>query len=221
MNFFDKIVKNRDKLKYINPFIFPCISENNIERPNLKSFFNNNDFKILMSGNIRFFEGKELYGFKSMINATKKLKEKGENIKVLMIIMESNNQSIEEKEYYKFIKKQVLDNELQNYIFFYEPINEEIFDLFGKVNLFVRPTIVDGFGISLAESIYMKTPAIATDVCIRPNGTILYHDNEELANIIYNVKNNYDYYKNSLDNIKIQDSSKDILELYNNLLKKV
>lgn len=39
-----------------------------------------------------------------MINATKKLKEKGENIKVLMIIMESNNQSIEEKEYYKFIK---------------------------------------------------------------------------------------------------------------------
>ena len=53
-----------------------------------------------------------------------------------------------------------------------------IWPLFKKVDLFLRPTNTDGFGISLAEAIHFGTLAIASDVCPRPEGTILFKNRD-------------------------------------------
>ena len=47
--------------------------------------------------------------------------------------------------------------------------------LFKKVDLFVRPTTTDSFGISVAEALECGTPALASDVCERAKGTVTFH----------------------------------------------
>ncbi len=50
----------------------------------------------------------------------------------------------------------------------------------------LRTNSADGYGISLQEAMDLGVPAIATDVCSRPKGTILFRDNdiEDLTNKI-------------------------------------
>jgi glycosyltransferase involved in cell wall biosynthesis len=43
-----------------------------------------------------------------------------------------------------------------------------------KIDLFVRPTLSDNFGISIAEALHFGKKAIASDVCRRPKDTILF-----------------------------------------------
>ena len=54
----------------------------------------------------------------------------------------------------------------------------ELWPLFKKVNLMIRPTSTDGYGISVEEAIYFNCNAIASDVCERTKGTILFRNRD-------------------------------------------
>lgn len=47
--------------------------------------------------------------------------------------------------------------------------NKEIWPLFGRVDLFVRPTLTDGDSISVREALYFKVPVVASDIVQRPD----------------------------------------------------
>ena len=51
---------------------------------------------------------------------------------------------------------------------------KELWPLLKYATVFIRPTLSDSYGISIAEALYVGTPAVASDVCKRPVGTILY-----------------------------------------------
>jgi glycosyltransferase involved in cell wall biosynthesis len=53
-----------------------------------------------------------------------------------------------------------------------------LWPLFKRIDLFMRPTFSDGFGVSLAEAIAFGCPAVASDVCSRPDGTVLFHNRD-------------------------------------------
>ena len=60
------------------------------------------------------------------------------------------------------------------------PINQSEFWKIIKISdLFVRPTRSDSFGISIQEALFCNVPAIASDVCIRPEKTILFRSGDE------------------------------------------
>ena len=67
--------------------------------------------------------------------------------------------------------------------FYFMTGQKEIWPLFKKTDLMIRPTYSDGYGISIAESLYFGCPAIASNVCLRPKGTILFknRDLDDLA----------------------------------------
>jgi glycosyltransferase involved in cell wall biosynthesis len=50
----------------------------------------------------------------------------------------------------------------------------ELWPLMRHVDLFIRPTLSDGASVSVQEALYLNTPVIASDVCTRPLGTVLY-----------------------------------------------
>lgn len=54
----------------------------------------------------------------------------------------------------------------------------EMWPLIGKSDLFVRPARTDSFGISVAEALCQGVSAIASDVCPRPEGTILFRSGD-------------------------------------------
>ncbi len=48
--------------------------------------------------------------------------------------------------------------------------NKEIWPLFERVDLFIRPTLTDGDSISIREALHFKVPVVASDVSDRPAG---------------------------------------------------
>ena len=90
-----------------------------------------------------------------------------------------------------------------------------------KSDVFVRPTNTDGYGISIAEAIYFKVPAVASNVCSRPEGTILFRsrDSDDFVSKVNHVLNNYKEYKGEIANIEFENNIKKIVKIYKTLKK--
>lgn len=68
----------------------------------------------------------------------------------------------------------------------------------------------------MSEAIYVNTPCIASDVCLREEGTILFRnrDFKDLYDKVVNVLENYNIYKEKVIKIKIKNYAREILETY-------
>jgi glycosyltransferase involved in cell wall biosynthesis len=85
---------------------------------------------------------------------------------------------IGDNRYYDKIRMKINELGIQENIHFMLG-QKELWPLFKKADLMVRPTYIDGYGISVAEALYLGCPAIASDVCKRPDGTILFRNRDE------------------------------------------
>jgi glycosyltransferase involved in cell wall biosynthesis len=60
----------------------------------------------------------------------------------------------------------------------------------GNYDIFLRPNRSDGFGVSILEALNSKIPVIASDTCIRPDGSITFNSGDyesftkQLSNVI-------------------------------------
>lgn len=55
--------------------------------------------------------------------------------------------------------------------------NENIVDYIHNCRFILRTNIADAYGISLQEAMDLGVPAIGSDVCLRPKGTVLFENN--------------------------------------------
>src|SRR5205085_3024102 len=55
---------------------------------------------------------------------------------------------------------------------------KNLIDYVKNCKFLLRTNNEDGYGVSLQESIDLDVPAVATDVCVRPKGTILFRKND-------------------------------------------
>lgn len=218
VEFFKRLIKNKDKVIHINSFLLPNKSEREEYSNQLIKFLKNPEKIILINGNVRLYKNEDLYGFNNMIEICNTLIKNNFRIKLILVVIDVENQSSDESKYYNKLKEKVKDYNILEYVFFYESENKELWPLLEKIDLFVRPTVVDGYGVSIAEAIYLGIPSIATNVCTRPNGTILCgNSRNEIYNSILDVLNNYDAYIKKVKQVNIKDSSNELLELYNNV----
>jgi glycosyltransferase involved in cell wall biosynthesis len=158
---------------------------------------------------IRHKEG-DLYGLDSIIELMVKVLKKYNNAGLIFSVSK-----IGDHELYERYHKKINDLRLNTKIFIFLG-EKEFWPLLKTADLFLRPTRSDSFGISVAEALYFGVPAIASDVCQRPNGTILYRAGEK--------KDFFDKVISQLDQIQktknwkrngsfgIEDGSKKILE---------
>jgi len=89
-----------------------------------------------------------------------------------------------------YLKKYVLNEELLNRIVLIK--NQKLTDYLHNFIAYIRPNREDGYGISVAESIFLEIPTIASDVCHRPRGTYVFknEDVEDLKSNIILILNN-------------------------------
>ena len=71
--------------------------------------------------------------------------------------------------------------------FYFLTGQKELWPIFKKASLMIRPTNTDGDALSIREALYFKCPAIASDICDRPEGTILFK-NRNLDDLCDKVK---------------------------------
>jgi len=117
---------------------------------------------------IEFHESVDLYGIDMCIDLVKALKSDYPNIGLLFALAE-----IGDYDYYSELRNRIKHYDLSDNFHFMTD-QRELWPIFKRANLMVRPTNKDGFGISVAEALHLGCPAIASDVCKRAKGTILF-----------------------------------------------
>ena len=171
---FLELIKVKNKNIFIkNAFLLPPLEDEErvikTYKRELKEFLEKKNPKIVANASaILLYKGMDLYGLDMIIELIKLLKTDFPNIGLIFAL---NNDKIETNYLNKMIKRIEEYNLKSN---FYFMIGKNMWPLFKRVDLMVRPTSRDGYGSSIAEALFLKCPAIASDVCKRPKGTILF-----------------------------------------------
>ncbi|SHI94513.1 glycosyltransferase [Aquimarina spongiae] len=97
--------------------------------------------------------------------------------------------------------------------------NENLVDYVKNCKFLLRPNLSDGYGVSIQEAMDLGIPAIASDVCERPKGTILFKsdDIEDLSkSVSYVMNTSKDKILNKKENLIYHNQ---LIDMYVKILK--
>lgn len=146
------------------------------------SFLNNHE-QILIgnASKITFYKNIDLYGIDMCIEVIRILKNKYPKIGLIFALAEIGNE-----EYFKSILEKIKEYKIEGNILFLTG-QKELWPLFKKSDIMIRPTYSDAYGISIEEAIYFNCRAVASNVCNRPEGTILF-ENRNINDLVCNIE---------------------------------
>lgn len=72
------------------------------------------------------------------------------------------------KAYLDKVKSFIRQHGLDPYVFFIQPLNEDLPFIYQKANLFIYPSLYEGFGIPIIEALFSRTPVITSQVSSMP-----------------------------------------------------
>ncbi len=167
-----------------NGFIPPNLDEEgeilNTYSEDLKKFIDKNKPTLIANASqIVFHEGLDLYGLDMCVELISKLKKEYNNIGLIFALAnDSANRG-----YYNKIKEDIVRKGIDENIYFLSG-QKQIWPLFKKCDIMLRPTSSDGYGISIDEALYFNCAAIASDVCPRNKDAIIFksRNSEDLHN---------------------------------------
>ncbi|WP_106766797.1 glycosyltransferase family 4 protein [Paenibacillus faecalis] len=185
-------------------------------------FMEAGEFTITANGCIRLDQGRDLYGADLLVQLLQDLTVKGYKARILFALLGSSEQSAEERRYYNELKERLREWGLESRFYFYEVDQTELYPLLRKSHLFVRPTLTDGFGVSIAEALACGIPALASDVCRRPEGATLFKSGnaDDLLEKVQDVMDNYSSRKQEILDLPIPDYMSELLMLYKRVMSK-
>ena len=207
-----------NKISLIPAFIPPTPDEIKIKQ--LPEFFHKirHKHEFLITANafrISFYKNQDLYGIDLSIELIKRLVDNGyKNIGFIYVIPD-----IGDYDYFgkmqKLVKKYNLED---NFHFYTKPVAYPA--VINMCDLFIRPTNTDGDSLSIREAISLQRLTIASDICKRPEGAILFRNRniEDLYIKTTDVINHYEEYKAKIEDIEFEDNAKKILEVYKRML---
>ncbi len=144
--------------------------------PELWSFLKGRHPLLVINGSrIIMWHGQDLYGFDKGLALIAKLKQEYPKIGLLCALAQQDNDL-----YYAQLQNYIRTHCLEEHVYFLGN-HAPLWPLLEYTTLFLRPTLSDSEGISIAEALWTKIPAIASNVCTRPAGTILYDINDPAA----------------------------------------
>ena len=206
------------KIEVIPAFIPPTSDE--IEIKQLPEYFHKirHKHKFLVTANafrISFYKNQDLYGIDLSIELMKRLIDNGyKDIGFIYVIPDIGDYDYFEK-MQDLVKKYSLED---NFHFYTEPIAYPA--VINMCDLFIRPANTDGDALSVREAISLQRPAIASNVCRRPEGIILFKNRkvDDLYNKVIYVIENYIKCKKQIESIEFEDNAEKILEVYKKVL---
>jgi glycosyltransferase involved in cell wall biosynthesis len=162
---------------------------------------------------ISFYDEEDVYGLDLCIDLCTELKSNYPEIGFVFCIPD-----IGDHNYFQSMKQRIRRRGIEhNFLFMTQPC--QFYPILMKSDLFVRPTSIDGYGVSIAEAIHFKVPAVASDVCPRPEGTVLFKSRNigDFVSKVNVVLSNYDWYKKELEDVELTDNFEKIVRIYERL----
>lgn len=121
---------------------------------------------------IVFHKDVDLYGLDMCVDLVAELKNAHPQVGLLFALAEIGDET-----YYREINRRIDELGIRENFHFMTG-QKELWPLLRKSDLMVRPTFSDGYGISIAEALHFGCPAAASDVCARPEGTVLFSNRD-------------------------------------------
>lgn len=118
---------------------------------------------------LSLLDDKDLYGFDMCLQLLADLKGMYPDIGCVFALANIGNQA-----HYDKLQAYIAQHNLGKHLFFLTG-QRQLWPLFTKVDLFLRPTLSDGAAVSVEEALYFKVPVVASDVCARPEDVDLFH----------------------------------------------
>jgi glycosyltransferase involved in cell wall biosynthesis len=207
------------KVEVIPAFIPPMVKEEDFEKvPGcVREFIDSH--KPIISGNafqISFYKGMDLYGLDLCIELISNLQKYYPNIGLVFCLP-----NIGDYEYFKKLQQQIKQKKIENNILFITEPLPEVYPIWIKSDIFVRPTCTDGDALSIREAMYFKVPVVTSDAVPRPESILLFK-NRDVQDFIEKTKkvlNNYEEYKNRTKQLDSDSGFDKILEVYDELAK--
>ncbi len=208
-----ELKKNKNLVSLIPTFLYP---QNNLkielEDKIIKSIIKlkeNVDFVVIVSGYIYKY-----YGFHYVMKSVNNLmKIKNVKIGIVFVFYASYEES-----YKNTIMKMI--NDYEHSIVFNNLDPMYFLKILKQCDILIRPTLIDSFGVTVAEAIYLDVPVIASDVCERQDGTVLFKTGSEqdLTDKLEYVIENYKQIKSEVIMKKPFCNANKIKDVYTNLL---
>jgi glycosyltransferase involved in cell wall biosynthesis len=127
---------------------------------------------IANASSIAFYRDVDLYGLDMCVELIARLKQTAPNVGLLFALAETCDE-----DYYREINRRIDALGIRDNFHFMTG-HKELWPLFKKADLMVRPTCSDGYCISIAEAIEFGCAAVASDVCKRARGTAIFANRE-------------------------------------------
>lgn len=161
------------KVRVLNPFIPPPLED---EESILKTYpaevkefaANRRPLIVANAFQIVFYRGVDLYGLDMCVEVVAALKESYPRVGLIFAVAEVGDLAYFEKIQRRIDELGIEDN------FFFLTGQRELWPLFRRADLMVRPTCSDAYGISVAEALHLGCQAVASDVCERARGTLTF-----------------------------------------------
>ena len=120
-------------------------------------------------------QGVDLYGLDMCVDLTAELKRTHPQVGLLFALAD-----VGDEEYYREINRRIDELGIRDNFHFMTG-QRQLWPLFRKADLMVRPTSSDGYGVSIAEALHFGCPAVASDVCPRCDGTVVFSSRDAQA----------------------------------------
>ena len=172
--------------------------------------------EFLISANaskLRLDNGVDVYGIDLLIRLISDLKMSGIDVGLIFCLP-----IIGDSVYYKKCIANIEKQQLQDNVLIVQKYLPNGFEVWQLSDLFIRPTSTDIEGLSVKEALYCGTPAIASDVCKRPEETILFK-NRNYEDLFEKVMEQYHQKgHNQRENIIVDGNlPRKILDIYNSI----
>lgn len=205
------------KVEIIPAFIPPVLKEEEFEKVPSHVWKFIGSHKPIISGNafqISFYEGVDLYGLDLCIGLISNLQKHYPNIGMVFCLPNIGNY-----EYFEKLQQQMKQEKIENNILFITEPPPEVYPIWIKSDVFVRPTCTDGDALSIREAIYFKIPVVASNAVPRPEGVVLFknRDAQDFIEKTKDVLDNLKLYKSKLNNLKTESGFDKIIGIYKNL----
>lgn len=132
--------------------------------------------KVLLSATawkLRKDKSIDVYGIDLLIKLVKKLRNQGVDAGLILCIP-----IIEDRAYYESLVNKIRALGIEESIMILNEYIPNAFEIWGISDVFIRPTSTDMEGLSIKESLWMGTPVVASDVCVRPREVFIFKNRE-------------------------------------------
>lgn len=196
----------KNRVMPIPAYIHPLVDVNAPRNREIDTFVGDADFAICANGRISLEVKPEIYGIDMMVELMRVLGRKY-NVKLVLLLPDKSGRGKREQAYFKRLLKKREEYGLVERILIKEVEEFDFTSILPLFDIYIRPTNTDGFSLSISEALHLGVPVVASDVCRREEGTILFRnrDQEDFNQKVEAVIKDCDTYKQRTRALKVKD----------------